>query len=162
SLRGSTSVQARLDASGPIRVPGNDFLSSYSPQGGKVAPIFDPQADPSAAGVVTFFGTADAPETVLRIARRGAPIRGWLAGRFDAGLPCFGDAECGGGAGACGEPTCRGGSRAGAACTVDGDCPGAECGPGLFDFSDRLVDDVGPALITDFTAVARDPVALDG
>ncbi|HEV7731174.1 MAG TPA: hypothetical protein VGR62_03385 [Candidatus Binatia bacterium] len=162
SLRGSTSLQARLGIAGPIRVPGNSFLTSYSPQGGKVAPIFDPQADPSAANVVTFFGTADAPETVLRVARRSPVFRECLPGRSNAGLPCSGDGECGGLAGSCGETTCRGGSQSGTRCDDDGDCPGGECGPALFDFDDRLVSGVGPIIASDVTAVARDPVALDG
>jgi Tol biopolymer transport system component len=162
SLRGSTSLEAQLGIPGPIRIPGNAFLSSFAPQGGKVAPIFDPQADPTAAGEVTFFGTADAPETVLRIARRSPLFRECLPGRPNAGLPCFGADDCGGVGGSCGATTCRGGSAAGAACDEDSDCPGGECGPSLFDFDDRLVDARGPVVVSDFTAEARDPVALDG
>src|SRR5262249_32544851 len=59
--------------------------------------------------------------------------------------PCVSDADCGGGS--CGPASCVGGRRARQACHTDLDCPGGECGPGLFDFSDRLLDRVGPVVL---------------
>src|SRR5213594_283559 len=43
--------------------------------------------------------------------------------------------------------TCVGGMRAAEPCASDGDCPDGECGPGLFEFRDRMVDGVGPVVI---------------
>ncbi|HYD49318.1 MAG TPA: hypothetical protein VEB21_13260, partial [Terriglobales bacterium] len=67
-LRGSSTIAAFPDQPAPIDIPDRKHLASFSPEGGKLPPIFDPQASPS--GDLTLFGTADAPATVLRIARR--------------------------------------------------------------------------------------------
>src|SRR5262249_5837199 len=74
-----------------------------------------------------------------------------------AGLPCHSQADCA----AVGAPTasCVPGMRP---CKTDDDCPGAECGPGLFDLSDRLEAGVGPVRVNDVDAVALDPVPLSG
>jgi hypothetical protein len=54
----------------PFSVAGASYLASFSPEGGPLAPIFEPQFDPTAApGTVTLFGSADAPYTILRVAR---------------------------------------------------------------------------------------------
>lgn len=112
-------------------------------------------------------------------------------GPFD-GLPCTGDADaCSTGGSAACQPTtctrCAGGARAGLPCrgpadcadtpTIgpvidcapgsdpcfsDLDCPGSECGAGLFDFSTRLAEQQGPVTVTDVDAVALDPVPLAG
>lgn len=67
-LRGSTTFPARPGTALPISLPGRAFLTSFSPQGNKLPPIFEPQTAESDA--LTLFGTADAPATVLRIARQ--------------------------------------------------------------------------------------------
>src|SRR5262249_39055853 len=140
-LSGSTTVDASLRIHAPIRIPSNAFLHSYSPEGGLLPPIFDPQSDPSAANQTIFFGTADAPATVLRLARRSLRFTQCSGGGNNA-LPCIDADDCPGGA--CGGASCVGGLHDGSACTADTDCPGGECGPALFDFSTRFVSGVGP------------------
>src|SRR5262249_3119381 len=45
----------------PLRLPGASFMSSVTPEGGPLAPIFVPQFDPGApSGVLNLFGSADA------------------------------------------------------------------------------------------------------
>lgn len=184
-LRASIDVEAFEGRGAPIRVPDLESLGSYSPGGIKLPPLFDPQQDPTAAGSATFFGSTDAEETVLRLARHRTPVD-QCAGGGNAGLPCAAASDCPGGV--CGAPTCVGGAEAGAACSTDFDCPGGECGPGLFDFSTRLFDGAGPVLLRlgaclgganasascsddgdcpggqcgAFTLAALDPVPLDG
>ena len=93
-LRGSSTIAAFPDQPGPIDIPDRAHLASFSPEGGKLPPIFDPQASPS--GDLTLFGTADAPATVLRIARR-------LCGGGDHdGRSCTSDQDCPNGQ--CGDP----------------------------------------------------------
>lgn len=146
-LRGSTAVEAFPGSGQPISVPGNGFLQALSPEGGFLPPIFDPLADPEAADELTLFGTADAPETVLRVARRSASFTQCVGGAL-AGQPCLEDAECP--AGSCGEATCVGGDLSGSPCDGDDQCPGGECGPALFDFTTRLVAGHGPLVIPRF------------
>src|SRR5262249_50734572 len=131
----------------------------------------------------TLFGSADAPEGVLRVARRSASFTTCVGGPNDQ-LPCVGDVDCA--PGTCGVATCAGGTNGGQPCHTDGDCPGGEWGPGLFDFSSRLAQGVGPVVVRlgacvggtnalascaagcpggqcgDFTIAALDPVPLDG
>jgi Tol biopolymer transport system component len=184
-LRANSDVEAFAGTGNPIRIPGPAFLASFTPEGGKLPPIFDPQSDPSVPGATTLFGTADAPESVLRIARRGPTLHA-CAGGGNAGLPCAGAADCPGGA--CGPTSCVGGGNAGTTCGGDVDCPGGECGPALFDFSDRMLAEVGPVVLrpgaclggsnplgscttvadcpggqcVGLSAAALDPVPLDG
>jgi cysteine-rich repeat protein len=81
----------------PLTVPDQVFLGSYTPEGGKLATIFEPQFDPTVLdpSVVTLFGKTDAPYTVLRLARRHG--------------------------------TCSGGARDGERCATIVDCPGGTC-----------------------------------
>jgi len=170
-LEGSTTIEARLNAPDPIRFPGSGFLGSYSPAGIPLPPLFEPTL--THAATLTLLGTADAPDTVLRLARRGvgrtcaAGARGGLVCRTAAdcpggvacgpghrflqcsgggndGTPCTADTDCPGGACA-GTTTCGGG----ASCRTDADCdPGIECGPNLFEFRDRVSEGgIGPAII---------------
>ena len=90
-LRGQTSLEAFIGRRAPITIPGPSFLSSYALDGGKLPPIFDPQAG-AEIGNVTFFGSADAPSTVLRIARRGRDLAACV-GEPVPGLPCNVDLE---------------------------------------------------------------------
>jgi Tol biopolymer transport system component len=124
-LRGSTMVAAG-PAEGPIQVPSSAFLASYTPDGGKLPPIFAPQRSEHETDALTLFGTADAPHSVLRVARRSPTGRACAVPGQDAGQPC----------------------------TKDGDCRGSDCvpAPALFDFSDRLQGGVGPVVIPRYGA----------
>ena len=66
-------IRARIGAPLPIAVPGQVFLHSFTPEGGLLPPILEPQLDPTAAApdVVTFFGSVDAPYTIIQ--RRQPP-----------------------------------------------------------------------------------------
>ena len=89
--------------------------------------------------VLALFGSADAPYSVLRLARRSQsfPSRVCTGGTYGS-LPCNAADDCPGGS--CdAAATCVGGSRAGQLCDGDADCPGSECGPSLFDFTGALV-----------------------
>jgi Tol biopolymer transport system component len=158
-LRGSASLEAIPGAS-LIKIPGAAFLASYAPEGAPLSPIFVPQSDKSASGHLDLFGSADAPLTVLRLARRrpvptcvsgsraGLPclsdscgLGGYCGKQFsffacsggdNAGLPCTGNDDCP--SGACSPTACRTGD-VGHACASDADCSGGECGPVLFDLS---------------------------
>jgi hypothetical protein len=156
-LRASTSVPA-FPGGAPVRLPGRSFLGSYSLEGRRLPPVFDPQVDLEAAATV--FGTTDAFESVLRITRRSAIFQRCAGGDND-GLPCNEPADCG--EGTCGPTACVGGTADGSGCTADAECPGGECGPGLFDFGGRLLGG-GPVTVgrSDFTATALDPVPLEG
>ncbi len=184
-LRTSSTVEAFEGRGEPIRIPSLDSLASYSPEGIELPPLFDPQSDPTDSGTATFFGSTDAEDTVLLIARHREPVNQCDAGA-NQGLPCGSDAHCAGQT--CVAPLCIGGSNDGASCSTDFDCPGGECGPGLFDFSTRLLDNEGPVLLRldaciggsnalgtctgdidcpggqcgAFTMAALDPVPLDG
>ncbi|HVM96335.1 MAG TPA: hypothetical protein VMT89_08090, partial [Candidatus Acidoferrales bacterium] len=142
----------------PLQLPGTSFVSSLTPEGGPLAPIFVPQFDPGApTGVLNLFGSADAPYTILRIARRSQTFQQCSNSGFNAGLPCNGpddcpgaciggstpnarcvvDGDCAGGGtcgppGTCGQTACFGGSKNGQPCNGDANCPGGECGPALF------------------------------
>jgi hypothetical protein len=108
----------------PFSVDSQASLSSWTPEGGSLPPIFVPQTDPdasSAPGVVTLFGSTDAPATVLRIAVR----RGRCDGGAAADQACTLDHQCPGGA--C-IAVCAGGANDGVACTDSSECPDAECG----------------------------------
>ncbi len=184
-LRTTSTVEAFEGRGEPIRIPSLASLHSYSPEGIVLPPLFDPQTDPTDNGTATFFGSTDAEDTVLLIERHRAPSNQCATGP-NQGLPCSGPSDCSGQS--CSAPLCGGGSNDGAACSTDFDCPGGECGPGLFDFSTRLLSGRGPVLLrldacigglselatctTDancpggqcgaFTMEALDPVPLDG
>ncbi len=84
--RGGPTYEAFPGRGLPISVPSRAFLSSYSPQGTKLPPIFDPQT--ATAATLTLFGTADAPETILRLARRACE------GGSRAGFACTDASGC--------------------------------------------------------------------
>src|SRR5207249_4710490 len=69
-LRGNTAVEAFPLTAGPVRIPGNNFIGSLTPEGAPLPPVFDPHRDPTSTNEATLFGSADAPYTVLRVARR--------------------------------------------------------------------------------------------
>lgn len=106
-------------------------LGSYTPEGARLPPIFEPKADPSIVtpNVVSLFGSTDAPYTILRIARRN----GRCAGGSTAGAACTIDRDCAGG-GTC-PTTCVGGSVPDTVCTSDAQCTGGgRCGALYADF----------------------------
>lgn len=122
----------------PFSVPSQVFNGSYTPEGGKLPPIFEPQIDPSVSNpdVISLFGSVDAPYTILRIGRRFGTCQGGANG----GQLCSLNEDCPGGA--C--PTACVGAPA-VACTVDGDCgSNGPCGR-LYDFGALL--DAGPLLL---------------
>ena len=124
----------------PIRLPGRSFSTSYTPEGGLLPPIFEPQADPSVpSNVLTLFGSADAPYTILRIARRN----GRCAGGPNDGQACTDFEDCPGGS--C-PTTCVGGGNDGRVCGSDADCPGGACGS-LFDLSALPFAGAGPVVL---------------
>lgn len=159
-LRGQSNVSAFAGGSAPLRIPSNAFLHSYTPEGGLLPPLFDPQADPMATDTLTLFGSADAPRGVLRLARR-SPVGKACAGGTYADSPCARDEDCG--SGTCVETACVSGPSAGNTCTADADCPESECGRGLFEFRTRLETGIGPVVLprSQYTVVAKDPVPLD-
>lgn len=128
-----------------VHIPGKSFLGSFTPEGGALPPIFEPENDASAPdGVATLFGSADAPYTILRLARRSETFQECSGGDND-GLPCNEQTDCP--SGSCGPTTCVGGSRHGAACAGDGACPGGECGPELIDLRTVGSNGNGPVVL---------------
>lgn len=183
-LRASTTVEAFEGRGVPLRVPGS-ALTSLSSHGARLPPIFDPQLDPTEQAAATFFGTADAPNTVLRVARRTEAARE-CDGGSNAGLPCVAIGDCP--QGTCGGARCHDGPLNGQPCSAHADCDGGTCGPALFEFRQRLLGGVGPVVLrrgvcegggndgqsctddsecaaghcSSFIAQALDPVPLDG
>jgi hypothetical protein len=121
-------LRTRIKSPLPFHIPDQAFLGSYTPEGGELPPIFEPQIDPSPADpdVVNLFGSADAGYTILRVGRR----HGTCAGGPNDGALCSRHEQCPGGF--C-PTTCVGDPAT--ECAVDGDC-GADgpCGR-LFDFA---------------------------
>ena len=139
-----------------IQLPGPSFVASFTPEGGPLAPIFVPQFDPTApSGVLNLFGSADAPYTILRLARRSAVFQqctggandqlpcngpddcpGVCAGGHNLGLHCMTDTDCPNSTcdsrGTCGQTVCAGGLKSQQPCSGDANCPGGECGPSAF------------------------------
>lgn len=149
-VRGHSTVEAFHGRRRPIRVP-KGAVASFSPKGAALEPALDAQVDDTLGASFTLFGSVDADEGVIRIARYPAPTRQCSGGPAD-GLPCAlsdgtellacpGEGTCASAA------TCTGGIRSGLRCFADADCPDAECGPGLFEFRDRLWHGVGPVLL---------------
>ena len=70
-------VRTRLASPLPFTVPGQVFLGSFTPEGGLLPPILEPQLDPTtlAPDVVTFFGSVDAPYTIIRVAKPARDVR---------------------------------------------------------------------------------------
>src|SRR5262249_51173683 len=108
---------------------------------------------------LSLFGSADAPYTILRVARRSASFQQCREGAYlnlapvpcnstdecpaacvggtNPGQFCTSDADCTGGgtcgaAGTCAATVCFGGGQNGSPCTSDSNCPGGDCGPSAF------------------------------
>jgi Tol biopolymer transport system component len=128
-------LRGRIKSPLPFTIPDDVFLGSFTPEGGKLPPIFEPQFDPaSPAGVVTLFGSADAPYGVLRIGRH----HGTCTTGPQAGQRCEIDLDCPGGA--C-VTSCA--AAPGVTCANDGDCPSGACGR-LFDLAPLTLVGGGP------------------
>lgn len=135
-------VQADLDL--PIDFPGTSFVSSHGPDGRRLSPVFEPQ--PALGPNLVLFGSADAPYTILRAARRSDSFL-VCKGGANAGSPCNEDADCFGSE-CSASPKCSGGTSPGKSCVTDASCPKGECGAGLFDLSPLLVNaGTGPAVL---------------
>ena len=122
-------IRATIKSPLPFPVPDAAFLASYTPEGAKLPPIFEPQSDPSVTDpdVITLFGSADASYTILRFARSAGICSG---GTLD-GSACSTDLDCRGGT--C-PATCVGGPNADQICTSDAECAGGRCGVLFSDF----------------------------
>src|SRR5581483_3099025 len=119
-------LRATIQPPAAIKPPNSRYLASYTPEGGLLPPIFVPESDPDAPGTaLTLFGTADAPYTVLRLARR---VDTCAAG-LKQGIACLTNADC---PGSTCPTTCAGGPNDGMVCTSDAQCTPARCGK-LFD-----------------------------
>ncbi|MGH7896053.1 MAG: TolB family protein, partial [Candidatus Binatia bacterium] len=120
-------LRGRVAAPVPFQIPDQTFLGSFTPEGGRLPPILEPQADPTntVPDVVTLFGSVDAPYTVLQAARRHGTCVG---GRNDASR-CTRSGDCPGGA--C-QTSCV--EAPSVFCTTDAECPSGRCGV-LFDLA---------------------------
>jgi hypothetical protein len=135
-------VRGRFHTPLPLRVPDQVFLGSFTPEGGKLPPIFEPNLDDdnSDSDVLTLFGSADAPYGILRLARH----HGTCNGGANDNDRCAGNVDCPGGL--C-ETTCV--DNLNVTCAVDTDCGnmGEVCGE-LFDatFFSALYQE-GPVIV---------------
>ena len=115
-------LRVRIDPPVSFSVPDQIFLGSYTPEGGKLPPIFEPQIDPNnpLSSVVTVFGSTDAPYTVIRPGRR----HGTCSGGDNDAQRCEQNPDCPGGTCAL---SCVGAPAT--TCSVDADCGGnGPCG----------------------------------
>ena len=117
-------LQSRIKSPVPFSLSDAIYIGSYTPEGGLLPPIFEPQRDPTVTdpGTVALFGSADAPYTILRFARN--------------------------------QGSCAGGGRATLACSNHTDCPGGSCTStgSNFDFSLLPQAPSGGPIVFDRTA----------
>ncbi len=122
-------VRSVIQSPFPFSIPDEVFVGSYTADGGPLPPIFTPLFDSSGmdpTDKVVFFGSADAPYTILRFARR----LGVCTGGSDAGRSCEVDVDCPGQRAIC-ELACAGSPQD--RCERDADCgTNGPCGE-LFD-----------------------------
>ncbi len=148
-LRASSAIEAFPASQAPIRLPGQEFLRSFSLEGGLLPAFFEPRFDPESDTALVLFGAADASRTVLRIDRRSPGATICVGGENDA-LPCTRDSHCPGGS--CEADDCDP-TEPLPLCSSREDC-GSQCGSALFDFSTRLDRNVGPIVIPRFSGGA--------
>lgn len=117
-------ISGRVRAPFPINLASDVFVSSWTPSGRELPPVFEPAIADSAGDVFELFGTTDATASVLRLARR----HGTCDGGENAGELC----EFGGSAADCPAGTCMKScvDDPATTCTEDADCiaPGDVCG----------------------------------
>ena len=122
-------VRAAIHSPIPFSIPDEIFVGSFTADGGRLPPIFTPLFDASGldpTDKVVFFGSADAPYTILRFARRFGSCRGGS----DEERLCEMDIDCPGRGAIC-ELACLQDSSE--LCSRDSDCGAAgPCGA-LFD-----------------------------
>ncbi len=104
----------------PFDISSSTFLRSYTPEGARLPPVFEPKFDPNTSDrtVITVYGSADAPASVLRISRRRGRCSDTTA------MDCEVDGDCAKGE-RC-DLACSDETRA--QCSSDGDCSGGYCG----------------------------------
>jgi Tol biopolymer transport system component len=131
-------IGARFRSLLGLTIPDQVFLGSFTPEGGKLPPIFEPQANPDAnPNIITLFGSADAPYSILRLARH----HGTCNGGSNDNQRCAATVDCPGGL--C-ETSCV--NMPSRTCSTNADCPnGGICGL-LFDFS--LLSSPGPLVLS--------------
>ena len=117
----------------PIPLPGPSFVQSFAPEGRPLNPIFEPKE--TTGTNLVLFGSADAPYTILRLAR-GSDAGAVCSGGANAGAPCNEALDCPGGS--CNQATCVGGASDGLACFTDEQCGAGVCGPKIFNFAGLL------------------------
>jgi Tol biopolymer transport system component len=136
-------LRATINSLVPFATPPTVSFGSFTPEGARLPPIFEPQADPTIElpNTIALFGTADAAYTILRAARR----HGACVGGTTPGAPCTQNPDCGGTA-TC-AVTCAGGDNPNTPCTKNGDCTGGgRCGALYGDMS-QLAKPGGPILL---------------
>lgn len=142
----------------PVVIPSATFVTSLTTEGQRLPPIFEPQSDPTqtTTDALSFFGTVDVRQTVLRIAHR----RGVCQGGTEDGKDCNGDLDCNGNT--CAD-VCVGGTNDRLTCGDDGDCPGGRCAD-LFDASAfaALANDGGAVVIPRATPTGIEGVCQAG
>lgn len=141
----------------PVRIPNEDFVDSYTVFGRLLPPVFDVQRRTGRDTEAAFLGTADAPRSVLRFARR-SPLAKQCTGGTESGEPCTRDADCP--SGSCAAATCVDAPATG--CVEDSDCPSGACGGELFDFRGSLHLGRGPVLLARTVDPASDGVLSHG
>jgi cysteine-rich repeat protein len=121
-------LRAAIRSPLPLTLPDRVFVGSFTPEGGRLPTIFEPQLDPTVVDpdTVVLFGKTDAPYTILRLARR----HGTCQGGGNDGRRCAEIADCPGGA--CGT-SCV--SDPATTCTTNGECGVDEPCGALFDLS---------------------------
>ncbi len=131
-------IRFRTKSPLPFQVPGQVFLGSFTPEGGRLPPILEPQLDPTVTDpdVFTAFGSIDAPATTIRIARN----HGTCLGGDNATDRCTRNLDCRGGT--C-ERSCV--DAPATLCPVGNECTTGECGE-LFDLG-ALAPSGGPAVL---------------
>jgi hypothetical protein len=120
-------IRTRIASPLPFEIPDQVFLGSYTPEGGLLPPVLEPQLDPNVPtpDVATFFGSVDAPYTTIRVAR----THGTCVGGDADGARCASAVDCKGG-------TCTKScvDDPGTLCSNDGECASGTCGA-LFDLA---------------------------
>jgi Tol biopolymer transport system component len=122
-------MRAQVQFPVPLALPDQVFLGSFSPEGVRLPPIFEPQQGPAPVlpNTLTLFGSSDTVYSTLRLARRHGTCQ-------VSGDRCELEADCP----ACVTPPCCRTSCVGnpaTLCTTDGDCGvNGPCGE-LFDFT---------------------------